>query len=401
MSDKPKIKLSDIFNRNLIIILLVQIFSDMSVSMQSAFMNMGAKAAGIGVGTIGIAASLYTIAGLIMRMPSGAMADSDKKKAFLIFVIAFRTAAIMIMGTFGMGGDANYLFARTLYGMGWSMGGVVLPAVVAMMMDRKVMGSTYAVLALVQQFTKQIIKAVGVSIYNNQGIVAATIVDCLLAVVAIVLILFLNFNDPRVKAAIPHEKRGMLKSINFKYMPISFVLSIAAITFTLVTNFDNVVAQDRGIELVSILSITAFVSSAAGFVSSFLCDFIHPKYVLVALYCCLGAGTLIVGSATAQTVFMVGEVLVTVGISYSRIISIFLFKNCELTEKGSVQATNFFATDIISIFAGTLIGALVSHASYSITYNIIAGFTFLTAVIVLFFGTKLMKFGGKKEEAQA
>ena len=103
----------------------------------------------------------------------------------------------------------------------------------------------------------------------------------------------------------------------------------------------------------------------------------------------------------AQTVFMVGEVLVTVGISYSRIISIFLFKNCELTEKGSVQATNFFATDIISIFAGTLIGALVSHASYSITYNIIAGFTFLTAFIVLFFGTKLMNFGGKKEEAQA
>lgn len=47
---KEKIRFKDIINRNLVLVILVQIFNNMSVSMMSAFMNMGASAAGVSTG---------------------------------------------------------------------------------------------------------------------------------------------------------------------------------------------------------------------------------------------------------------------------------------------------------------------------------------------------------------
>ena len=81
---KEKIKLKDIFNRNLVLILIIQVLSDSSNNWASAFINMGATAAGVSVGAIGIGASVYTISALITRMPAGTIADSDKKRIGLI-----------------------------------------------------------------------------------------------------------------------------------------------------------------------------------------------------------------------------------------------------------------------------------------------------------------------------
>lgn len=387
---KQKISLKDIFNRNLVIVLLVQIFSDMSLSMANSFLNMGATAAGVSVAAIGIASSVYTLAAMFVRMPAGSLADSDKKKIGLMGVIAFRAAAIFFLGTFGITGDTNHVIARGLYGIAWSFCGVVLPATVAMMMDRKVMGSTYAVLALVQQFTKEMSKALGVKVYQSSGIIVALVVASAFAAIAIILVNFLDFNDPRVKMAAPKEKKSVLKSLNFRYIPVCLVLSLAVFSWTLCNNYNNVLAQERAIDLASILVVTGTISSVLGFVTSALCDFIHPKYVLVALYLCLSAGVVVLGGASDYTMFMIGMVLCTVGQSYSRIISIFLFKNCDPTEKGSVQATNFFATDILSIGAGALVGALVSNFGYAQGYTITAMTSVAAAVIVLLFGNKLM-----------
>ena len=159
---KEKIKLKDIFNRNLVLILIIQVLSDSSNNWASAFINMGATAAGVSVGAIGIGASVYTISALITRMPAGTIADSDKKRIGLIAAIIIRTFCLFFLGTFGTWGDANFIVARTLYGFGWCLVGIILPAVVAMMMDKKVMGTTYAFLSVAQSLAKNYSKAGGV-----------------------------------------------------------------------------------------------------------------------------------------------------------------------------------------------------------------------------------------------
>lgn len=394
---KEKIQLKDIFNRNLVLILIIQVLSDSSNNWANAFINMGATAAGVGVGAIGIAASVYTVAALIMRMPAGSMADSDKKKIALIGAITVRTLCILFLGTFGIMGNTNFIIARALYGFGWCLVGIILPAVVAMMMDKKVMGTTYAFLSVAQALAKNYSKAGGVKVYQTFGMVPALLCAAGFAVAAIVLICFLDFNDERIIKATAKKKKGGLKALNFRYIPVCFMMSLVVLAWTAHSQYNNVIAADRGIDIASILVITGTIASVIGFVTNALCDFIHPKWVLFFLYVCLGAGIFLTGHAYTYGAFMAAEVLCTIGSSYSKIISIYLFKNCDPTQKGSVHATNYFATDILSIIVGIVLGGLMSTFDYQHSYDIIAVFTLVVAVVFILFGSRLMNINDAKE----
>lgn len=394
---KEKIQLKDIFNRNLILILIIQVLSDSSNNWANSFINMGAKAAGVGVAAIGIASSVYTVAALIMRMPAGTMADSDKKKIALIGAIIVRTLCILFLGTFGIMGNTNFVIARALYGFGWCLVGIILPAVVAMMMDKKVMGTTYAFLTVVQALAKNYSKAGGVKVYQTFGMVPALLCAAGFAVLAVILVCFLDFNDERIIKATSKKKKGGLKALNLKYIPVCFMMSLVVLAWTAHSQYNNVIAADRGIDIASILVITGTIASVIGFVTNALCDFIHPKWVLFFLYVCLGAGMFLTGHAYTYGAFMAAEILCTIGSSYSKIISIYLFKNCDQTQKGSVHATNYFATDILSIVAGAALGGLMSMFDYQRSYDIIAVFTIAVAVLFILFGSRLMNINDADE----
>lgn len=397
---KEKIKLKDIFNRNLVLILIIQVLSDSSNNWANAFINMGATAAGVGVGAIGIGASVYTIAALITRMPAGTIADSDKKKIGLITAIIIRTLCLFFLGTFGTWGDANYIATRAVYGFGWCLVGIILPAVVAMMMDKKVMGTTYAFLSVAQSLAKNYSKAGGVYVFQKFGMIPALICAAGFAVLAILLICFLDFNDERIIQATSKKKKGGLKALNLKYIPVCFMMSMVVLAWSAHSQYNNVIAAERGIDIASILVVTGTIASVISFVTNTLCDFIHPKWVLFFLYVCLGAGIFLTGHAYTYGAFMAAEVLCTIGSSYSKIISIFLFKNCDVTEKGSVHATNYFATDVLNIIAGGVLGGLMSLFDYQHSYDIIAVFTIAVAVLFIFFGSRLMKTGTETAETE-
>ena len=398
---KEKIKLKDIFNRNLVLILIIQVLSDSSNNWANAFINMGATAAGVGVGAIGIGASVYTIAALITRMPAGTIADSDKKTIGLIAAIIIRTFCLFFLGTFGTWGDANFVVARALYGFGWCLVGIILPAVVAMMMDKKVMGTTYAFLSVAQSLAKNYSKAGGVYVFQKFGMIPALVCAAGFAVLAILLICCLDFNDERIIQATSKKKKGGLKALNLKYIPVCFMMSMVVLAWSAHNQYNNVIAADRGIDIASILVVTGTIASVISFVTNTLCDFIHPKWVLFFLYVCLGAGIFLTGHAYTYGAFMAAEVLCTIGASYSKIISIFLFKNCDITEKGSVHATNYFATDVLSIIAGGVLGALFSTFDYQHSYDIIAVFTLAVAVLFILFGSRLMKNSPETAETEA
>lgn len=388
---KTKIRFKDIMNKNLLLIIIIQILSDCVNNMVGGYTNMAANAAGIAVTAIGISASVYSIAGMLVRMPGGALADSQKKKAALIGVLFLRMVTCMFLSTFGMGGNVNFIIARAVHGVGWSFVGIVLPAIVAMMMDKRAMGTIYAILSLVQTFFKTYAKVLAVRIFEAYGPLGAGIGCCIFTIAAIVLVMFLDFNDPRILAATPKKRGGMLASLKVKYIPICLVLSLVVFGWQMQNQFDNVVAQDRGIDIAAILSISAFITPFTGFASSALCDFVDPKLVLCAQYILLGIGNLIVGHATSFNLFAVGEIMSLIGIQYSRVISVYLFKNCATTEKGAVHATNYLATDFLSIISGTILGAMISGLGYEMSYTI-SGIVVLVAMVIVFVvGTKMIK----------
>ncbi len=398
---KTKIKLKDIFNKNLILIILVQMLSDCSINWANSFINVGATAAGVSVGAIGFASSVYTIVALISRMPAGALADSDKKRIALIGAITLRTLLIFFMGTFGRLGDVNFIIARGLYGLGWCLVGIILPAIVAMLIDKKVMGTTYAFLTVAQNLAKNYAKAGGVKVYNSFGMLPALAVAAAFAVAAIALIMFIDFKDEKFLQATSKKRKTGLKALNLKYVPVCFMMSLVVLCWSAHNQYNNVIATERGIDISSILLVTGTVASFIGFVTNTLCDFIHPKFVLFFLYVCLGAGILLTGHAYTYNSFLAAEMLCTIGASYSKIISIFLFKTCDPTEKGNVHATNYFATDILSMIAGAALGLILGNLGYQRGYDVIGVFTLAVAVIFILFGSRLMHMGGKEAKEEA
>lgn len=389
--EKTKIRFKDILNRNLVLIIFIQILSDCVNNMVGGYTNMAAKSAGIAVAAIGMAASAYSIAGMLVRMPAGTLADSQKKKLALIGVLFLRMFTCLFLSSFGMLGNVNFVVAKAVHGIGWSCVGIVLPAVVAMMMDKKAMGTTYAILSLVTGFFKTYAKAFAVTIFNKYGAMGAAMACCVLTISAVALVMLLDFNDPRVLAATPKKRGGKLASLKVKYVPICAILSLVVFGWQMHTQFDNVLAQERGIDIAAILSIAAFITPFTGFASAALCDIMDPKLVLCVLYLFLGAGNLIVGHATGFHMFALGEILTLIGIQYSRVISIYLFKNCATTEKGAVHATNYMTTDLLSIVSGVVLGALISALGYELSYTI-TGVSVLAATAVVFlFGTRMIR----------
>ena len=393
-----KIKLRDVFNRNVILILLIQFFTDCANNWANSFINMGATAAGISVAAIGFAASAYSITGMLTRMPAGKLADSDKKRIALIVAISFRTICVFLIGVIGRMGNTNFIIMRALQGIGWSMVGVIIPAVVAMMLDKRTMGTTYAFIAVVDSLAKQYSKAGGAKVYELFGMIPALVCSAAFAVVAIILIFFLDFKDDRILHAMPKkEQKGFLKGFNLKYLPVCLMLNMVVFAWLVNGQYNNVVAAERGIDIASILVITGTIASVISFASSMLCDFIHPKFVLFILYICLAIGIFLTGHAYTYNTFLLSQIFCVVGTGYTRVISIFLFKNCDETEKGSVHATNYFATDIINIFSGALVGSIMGAVGYEMGYDIIAGFTLCVAILFILFGKKLMNIGNAQK----
>ena len=170
---QPKMKFSEIFTKNLIIFMIVHFLSDCSNNMITAFINMGAKAAGISAAAIGLAASTYSIAALLMRMPAGNMTTTQKKRLLVIGVIVFRYLTSFLLGTLGMSSSTMFIIFRTINGLGWSIAGVVIPAIEATLLDKRAMGTTYAVYTALSAFAKGMVRSLGVSVYQSSGIVTS------------------------------------------------------------------------------------------------------------------------------------------------------------------------------------------------------------------------------------
>ena len=400
-TENQKLKLGEIFTKNLIIFLIIHFLVDCSNNMINSFINMGAKASGVSAAAIGLAASTYAVAALIMRMPAGNMTTTSKKRLLVISVIAVRYLASFLLAVFGTQNSTSFIIFRTLYGFCWSAVGVIIPAIEATLLDKRAMGTVFAVYTLISQFAKGLVKSLGVSLYQSNGAMTAAIAAGIFAAAAILLTLFMNWNDEKLQKIKPRGKKGFFSGVNKNFLSVCLLMGCAVFTWTLSQQFNNVLAQERGIDIAKILAITAGISSIWGFGASALCDIIKPKYVLVFTYLVLGAGVIVLSNATTYNTFLIGEILCTIGAGYSKIQSLYLYKACSPEERPSVHATSYFATDIFSLVAGAFVGMVLEKMGYTGGYRFLSVFVLIAAILIFFFGDKMLEKGQQHDAVQS
>lgn len=385
---QSKTGLRSILTRNALLLLLIQLIQGFGNNMV-IFVNRQASAIGLSAAFIGVCASIYTLSGLLMRAPAGAATDTDKKKLVLVGALAARSFVFLAMGVCTNG--PLFMVLRALHGVTWSFVGVALPAVFAMVVDRKVMGTAYAVFSACNTLVRGFARPIGLNLYDQYGGLIAGLACCGVGLLAAGLAVFINFDDPNLKPAkVKKASFNPFKGIAWRYAPLCILGGAAIFCYIADNNFSVLMCDERGIDMTLALSVGAVVGTVMSVVVGVLCDLIGPKVVLIVSLLGYGVGTFLCGSAMTTTAYFWAFILFQFCSKYDVAINVFMKKGAAKSEQGAVAATSVFFKDMYSTIAGTGIGAMATAIGYKLTFQIMGIIPIVVAVLFIFFGNRLL-----------
>lgn len=392
---QEKTGLRSMFTRNAILLLLIQLVQGFGNNMV-IFVNRQAASIGLSAAFIGMCASIYTLCGLIMRAPAGAATDTDKKKIVLAGALAARSFVFLGMGMVSSG--PMFMVLRALHGVTWSFIGVALPAIFAMCVDRKVMGTAYAVFSACNTLVRGFARPIGLNLYAKYGGTTAGMICCAIGLLAVVLVLMIDFNDPHLKPAkVKKASFNPLKGIAWRFAPLCLIGSAAIMCYTADNNFSVLMCDERGIDMTLALSAGAIIGMVMSIVTGILCDVIGPKIILVISLLGYGIGTVLCGRAMTTTAYLGAYIIFELFSKYGVAINVYMKKNAPREEQGAVAATSLLFNDLYSTISGAGIGAMASAIGYQMTYSIVGIVPIVGAVLFIVFGNKLLGVKGSEQ----
>jgi len=378
-----------IFTRNVILILLIQLVQGFSSNMVGGFVGLEAKGMGLTAAFIGICASLYTFGGLLMRAPAGLATDTGKKRLVLVGALFLRSLVFLLYGFCGKS-SIMYAVLRTLHGFTWSFVGVALPAVMAMMVDKKIMGTTYAVFSALNSFSRGLARPLAMNLYKNFGSKTVALVTFSVGIASVLLALCLDFNDPNLKPArVKKASINPLNGIAWRFVPLCAISCLAIFAYQADNVYTPLIAEERGLDITAALAIGAGISTVWSLVVGVLCDIINTRLLTILLLTLYGIGTVMIGRSTSAGMFFVCYIIFIIGSKYGSAVRIEMMKNAEKSEQGAVSATNLLFNDIYATIAGTLIGVIATKTNYETAFIVAGALPVLSAVVFIFFGRQL------------
>lgn len=393
MSD-TKTALKSILNRNVILIFAIQFFQNISAVMGGTYVGPLGKATGLSVALIGVVGTLYTVFGMITRAPAARMTDGDKKKIALILGIGGRGVVFLLMGVFA-NNPTMYMILRCLQGITWSIIGVSLVSCMAMIVDRKVMGTAYAIFNAMLSIGKIFAKPIAQKMYMNHGFLAVSAVTFAAAMIAVVLIFFLDFKDPRLKPA--PVRKNQNKSMNpfagilMAALPLALVSAMAKVGYQTDNLYTSIVTVEHGLDPTAAYAVGGAISTVVGLVIGVLCDIIGAKWLSIIMLLFNGLGLVLIGRADTSTALMIAYIMYAgLGGKYDKPIDIMIMKAAPRDKQGSANATRLLCNDLVSAVATTVVGFIASGGNYEFTYLVVGAVSIVGAMTLIFFGNKFM-----------
>jgi MFS family permease len=392
-----KTGISSMFTKNAVLLLLIQLIQGFGNNMV-IFVNRQATSIGLTAAFIGMCASVYTFCGLLMRAPAGMATDTDKKKIVLVGALAFRGFVFLGMGVCNNG--AMFMILRALHGVAWSFVGVALPAIFAMCVDRKVMGTAYAVFSACNSLVRGFARPVGLSLYAKYGGLAAGGVCCAIALFTAFLATLIDFNDPSLKPArVKKEPLNPLKGISWKFAPLCLIGCAAMFCYVADNNFSVIMCDERGIDMTMALSVGSIVGTVMSILIGVICDVVGPRMIMIVSLVGYGIGTMLMGRAMTTQAFFWSYMIFTLFSKYGMAMNIYMKKSASKEEQGKMQATGLFFNDLYSTIGGAGVGALATAVGYENCFKLVSFVPLAAAMILILFGKKL--FATRSAEATA
>lgn len=397
MSISEKIEksgLKSLWQRNVILILLITFTHMFSNAMISFTAGLTGQALGVSATTIALITSSCTIVGLFMRMPSGALADGSNKKKVLMLALVVKNIAIVLLMLANAAG--MYAAARVLNAISWSFLGVAQSALLLSIVDKKILGTAFSLSAAVQTLAVTYSRPVAISLFNSLGQFKFGAVVFVISASSFIFALLLDakkmtlapskkLEENAANAAKPAAKGKfsfILKGFNLKILPLALVFPISYMAMQCDNLYLPTHANALGLDITAALAISATLQTILQFAIGPICDMINPTFVAAGSLIVYAAGMMLEGCATNIGMMTAGIILFSIGVKGATAVRILQVKMVDQNEQGSVQATNYIVQDLWVSLSTPVIGLLVDYMSTRTAF-VVSGCAPLLALVVL------------------
>ncbi len=380
--------LKSILTRNAILILLINPINQYGNNMKNAFRTMiGKNEMGLSATVIGFSVSVFIFAGLIMRAPGGKIVDGlrSKLKYILAGLIAAKCVVwlgfLLPLNTFGW----YVLFA--LDGLVWSVIGIALPAILAISVDRRVMGSSLAIQTFLSQLIGSTSRPLAIKLYQGQGKVAALAVAIATGLLAAVLCLFMD-GSKLVTSDSGKRKEGRGGSnsgILWRMVPLCLASGMLTVCTNLESNFNQTHWAEMGLSdaYTNTLLVLGTVRSVINMFIGVLCDIINPSLLAILSMAGYVAVPFMWGhAADAKGIAIAYGIQYCLGF-YATCIKLQGQKSITKDEQGAFSATSLLMNDFFSVIANVVLGFGLDNFGYVATANAMSVWNIVALVIFI------------------
>lgn len=397
-----------ILNRNAILVILFNVVNTYNMFMKNAFRVMVVKTdLGMAPSTIVVLASVFSLVGFIFRVPIGSLFDNKRNKLKLYLSAAIILRIVTYIVGFGMASSTIGIYTTYIVdAIAWSFIGVATPALLAISIDKKAIGSGYALFQGLASIASGTAASFALSLYNDHGKMVASLVAAGIAAISLVLVLLLDSkklsesfeqaknaeNEAKKKesstgAVLDSGNKGFLrkliKGVSVAAIPIALVFALPSIGMGLQSSYLPLMAADGGYDYLAAQSLGNTLTGIMSVAIGFLCDFINPAILafvslIVTTFRFFSLGYL-------HTTAMLNSTLIICGIFYfyQTPLRIMAVRMTPSNEQGALSATILLLQDICMIFGGLPFGVVADKMGYSATFIGMGYVMVLTCVIFL------------------
>lgn len=399
--------LKSLFQMNVLLILLITFTHMLSNAMVSSTIGMLGEDIGISATVISLVASAYTVTGLLMRAPSGALCDGANKKRVLMIALVVKAVAIVLFAVTSAVG--LYAASRILIAVSWSFLGVAQSALLLSIVDKRILGTAFSLSAAVQTLAVTFSRPIAISLFNSVGQLTFGMIVLAISLSSFVFAFFLDEKkmvapEPaKAETAQTNAQKGklafLLKGFSFTVLPMALIYAIAYMAFQCDNLYLPGHAESLGLDITAALAIAAVIQTVLQFAIGIICDIINPAIVSGISLIAYAAGIMLEGVATTSTTMTLGIILFSIGVKGVTATRIMAIKMVGQKEQGAVQATNYIVQDLWVTISTPVVGLLIDYLSTRTAF-IVSGCAPLLALVILFFVLAYYKKKQAKQPAE-
>ncbi len=381
--------LKDNATLEIILVIFIYVADRWSYNMYNAIQATNAiNNLEIAVTVIGIIGSLYVVSGMVFRLPSSSLMQKISLRTLLVGCFVVKIAVYVLTAFIPHQNVVLYGLLRCVYALCWSFLGVALPAMLAIAVDNRLVGTAYALYSGLTGTLTAPSRPWAISLMDNIG----TNVFFVIAATALVpLILSMFIRDSKFREALAAKASGggtggkeKLK-FQWKLVPLCLFASLPLLAWMMYNEFLPKLAETNGFSYLTELGIASAIEGWVNLGTGICCDIISPGIVAV-VQCVLWAGALfLMGGATASTNMLLPFVMYGCGIGAIGCLRIACMKSVNKETQLHLSGTFSLCNDAVTFAGSTINGFIIAGIGFAAAFQTIAVLPLITGGFCIYY----------------